>query len=79
MLLGQPDGPREFDVYRTWLHKAQRGAQGLHGSLARKTAAHAVGKVSATRLKGGRAHNNFLIYVYVNVNYESILLFYLGQ
>ena len=41
--------------------------------------AHAVGKVDATRLKEGCAHCNFLIYVYVNVNYGSILLFYLGQ
>ena len=79
MLLGQGGCPGEFNVYSTWRHQSQRRAKRLHGPLPRKAVAHAVSKVNATRLKGGHAHCSLLIYVYVNVNYGSILLFYLGQ
>ena len=79
MLLGQRGSPGKLNVYSTWYHQPERRAKRVHSPLPREAIAYAVGKVDATRLKGGRAHCSLVIYVYVNVNYESILLFYLGQ
>ena len=79
MLLRQPWGPGELNVHRAGLQQTQGGPQGLHRALASEAAAHTARIVGTAGLERGRCHDDLLIYVYVNVNYESFLVFDLEQ